>query len=513
MTDLTWWQRGIIYQVYPRSFQDSDGDGIGDLQGIIQRLDYIKALGADIVWISPIFPSPMKDFGYDISDYRGIDPMFGTHRDFDALIAAAHTRGLKVLLDFVPSHTSDQHPWFVDSRSSRDHPKRDWYIWRDAQPDGSPPTNWISEFGPTTWAWDETTGQYYLHIFLASQPSLNWRNPQVQAEMLDTMRFWYQRGVDGFRVDAITHAAPDVARGDHPENPDWHDGMNPSQRLLKAHSKNQPFNFDIVRMMRRVTEEFPGRLLLGETDGTLAEVTRYYGADMDGFQLPFNFALLDVEWTVPVLVRTIENYVAALPRDGWPTWVIGNHDCIRIASRVGHDRARLAMTLLLCLRGTPTIYQGDELGIENADIPADKVQDPWEIQVPGKGLGRDPVRTPMPWDASNGAGFTTGTPWLPVAVPRDGPVSLQGPGSVVDYVLQLIALRQGTDALLRGAYRTVTATDDVLIFARDGADQTILIALNFSDHTQPAPSGDTLLSSHDGTGPLAPHEARILRAH
>ncbi|RYH04065.1 DUF3459 domain-containing protein [Salipiger sp. IMCC34102] len=510
MTDLQWWQREIIYQVYPRSFQDSDGDGIGDLAGITRRLDYIRDLGAGVVWISPIFPSPMKDFGYDITDYRGIEPMFGDLDDFDALIEAAHARGLKVLLDFVPSHTSDQHPWFVESRSSRDNPKRDWYIWCDPMEDG-PPTNWISEFGPTTWNWDEATGQYYLHIFLDSQPSLNWRNPQVQDEMLETMRLWYARGVDGFRVDAITHIAPDVDKGDHPPDPDWQEGMNPSGRLSKVHSKNQPFGYETVRMMRRVTEETPGNLLLGETDGTLDNVMSYYGDDLDGFHLPFNFRLLDIEWTVPNIRETVEAYEAALPEGAWPTWVIGNHDCIRIASRVGARRARLAMTLMLCLRGTPTIYQGDELGIPSAKIPPDKVQDPWEKQVPGQGLGRDPSRTPMPWDDSEGAGFTDGDPWLPIEVPPDGPVSAQDAGSMLAYVRRLIALRQSSDALLQGAYRTLGAEEDLYVFAREAEGERLVIALNFADTPRPAPDGDTVLSSHDATGPLVPGEARILR--
>ncbi|SEP63158.1 alpha-glucosidase [Loktanella sp. DSM 29012] len=514
MTDLTWWQRGIIYQVYPRSFQDSDGDGIGDLRGITQRLDHIVDLGADIVWISPIFPSPMKDFGYDISDYRGIDPMFGTLADFDAMIDAAHARGLRVLLDFVPSHTSDQHPWFVESRSARNSDKRDWYIWRDAGPDGGPPTNWISEFGPSTWAWDDQTQQYYLHIFLTEQPALNWRNPAVQAEMLDTMRFWYDRGVDGFRVDAITHAAPDVDKGDHPVNPDWHDGMNPSLRLLKVHSKNQPMNYDIVRMMRAVTQEYPDRLLLGETDGTLAEVTSYYGTQGDGFQLPFNFALLDIPWTVPEIVRTVEAYEAALPDTGWPTWVVGNHDCIRIASRVGSDLARVALTLLLTLRGTPTVYQGDELGMQSADIPPELVQDPWEKQVPGKGLGRDPARTPMPWDDSAQAGFTDGTPWLPVFTPPDGTVAGQAAGdTMLAYVKRLTALRQTTPALLSGEYRTISAADDLLVYARGSGDDAIIICLNFADAPRdPGLSGHTLLSSANAAdGPLHPSEARLIR--
>lgn len=521
-TAQEWWKTGIIYQIYPRSFQDSDGDGIGDLRGIESRLDYLVDLGIDAIWISPIFPSPMTDFGYDISDYRGIDPMFGTLEDFDRLVAATHRRGLKLILDFVPSHTSEKHPWFVEARSSRTSARRDWYIWRDAKPDGSPPTNWISEFGPSAWTWDAGTGQYYLNIFLSEQPALNWRNPEVQAEMLDTMRFWYMRGVDGFRVDAITHVAPDPDKGDHPPNPAWRAEMNPSQRFLKVHSKHQPAGFDYVRMMRQVTEEFPDRVLIGETDGELKEVMAYYGADFDAFQLPFNFTLQDAPWELPEIVRRIEAYEAALPEGAWGNWVLGNHDCARIASRAGPAQAAVAATLLLTLRGTPTLYQGDELGMESAVIPPEAVQDPWEKQVPGLGLGRDPARTPMPWEPGQTHGFSNSQPWLPVFVPAEGDAATQraDPASMLNHVRALIVLRRKTPALTLGSYETITAQDGVYVFARHLDGDSYHVCLNFTDTPRPCPvSGEVVLSSyvHEGdgaahAGQIAPHGALILKA-
>lgn len=520
-TAQEWWKTGIIYQIYPRSFQDSDGDGVGDLKGIESRLDYLVDLGIDAIWISPIFPSPMADFGYDVSDYRGIDPMFGTLEDFDRLVAATHGRGMKLILDFVPSHTSDQHPWFLDARSSRTSAKRDWYVWRDAKADGSPPTNWISEFGRPAWTWDEGTGQYYLNIFLSEQPALNWRNPEVQAEMLDTLRFWYARGVDGFRVDAITHIAPDPDKGDHPDDPDWREHMDPSYRYLKVHSKHQPDGLDFVRMMRRVTDEFPDRVLIGETDGKLHDVMAYYGEDFDAFQLPFNFTLQGAPWEMPEIVRRVEAYEAALPDGAWGNWVLGNHDCTRIASRAGPAQAAVAATLLLTLRGTPTLYQGDELGMESAVIPPEAVQDPWEKQVPGRGLGRDPARTPMPWGPGQAHGFSEGDPWLPVFVPAAGDATTQRAevGSLLNYVRALIALRRETPALTLGSYETVTAQDGVYIFARRLDGDSYHVCLNFTGETKPCPvAGEIVLSSFgsqgNGTGQMdriAPNGAVIVK--
>ena len=514
-----WWKTAVVYQIYPRSFQDSNGDGVGDLAGIVTRLDAMVALGVDAIWISPIFPSPMADFGYDVSDYCGIDPMFGTLEDFDHLVAAAHERGLKVILDFVPSHSSDQHPWFVESRSSRDNPKRDWYIWRDAKPDGSAPNNWISEFGGPAWTWDPATQQYFLHIFLPDQPALNWRNPEVRAAMLDSVRFWYDRGVDGFRVDAIGHVAPDADGGDHPANPDWLEHMGPARSHIQIHAAHQPLAYEIVREMRAITEAYPDRVLIGETCGTLDQVMSYYGEELDAFHMPFNFALLQARWDAATIAGIVDTYEAALPAGAWPNWVLGNHDCGRIASRAGRDQARVAATLLLTLRGTPTLYQGDELGMESAPIRPEEVQDPWEKRVPGLGLGRDPARTPIPWEEGATAGFTTGKPWLPVHLPRGGTAAAQAadPDSMLSFVRALLALRRDEPALSLGDYRTLAATDGVYGYERRLGDRAVTVWLNFTGEAKPLPAaGKVMLSSdpaRDRAAPataLAPNEALIL---
>jgi alpha-glucosidase len=523
MAGNDWWKGGVIYQIYPRSFMDSNGDGIGDLAGITARLDHLSGLGIDAIWISPIFPSPMADFGYDISDYCAIDPMFGTMADFDALLAAAHARGLRVLLDLVPGHTSDRHPWFQDSRSARDAARRDWYVWHDPAPDGGPPNNWISEFGGPAWTLDAASGQYYLHIFLPEQPTLNWRNPAVAKAIADAMRFWFDRGVDGFRVDAFENLVVDAAFCDNPPNPDWTPPLGPARSLLGKRTKHQPELIGIAQTMRRIAAEYtPERLLIGEAYGDLDEVVRYYGPALDGFQQPFNFQLIGLDWTPEVVAQVISGYEAALPEGAWPNWVLGNHDRARVASRVGLAQARVAMTLLLTLRGTPTIYQGDELGMENVAIPPDRVQDPWEVNVPGHGLGRDPVRTPIAWAAGPGAGFTTGAPWLPIDTRPAVTVAHQqdDPHAMLGYTRRLLALRRAEPALAQGDIHVLHADDCVLAYRRAAPDggAGLAIALNFSDRPQPLPdglAGEMLLSSAElvppAAGPLAPNEARVLR--
>ncbi|WGH79237.1 alpha-amylase family glycosyl hydrolase [Jannaschia ovalis] len=520
MTDRgrEWWKTGVIYQIYPRSFQDSDGDGVGDLAGIESRLDHLVDLGVDAVWISPFYPSPMADFGYDVSDYTGVDPLFGTLEDFERLIAAIHARGLKLLLDFVPSHSSDQHPWFQASRSARDDPKRDWYVWRDPAPDGGPPTNWIAEFGGSTWDWDDATEQYYLHSFLPEQPTINWRNPAARAAMLDAIRTWFDRGVDGFRVDAIEHAAPDPEKGDNPVDPDWDGGGGPARAHLGAASKHQPEVFRVVDEMRRLAERYdPPRLLVGEAYGRLEEVVRYYGAEgLHGFQLPFNFLLIGAEWDPRVIAGLVEAYEAALPEGAWPNWVLGNHDRHRIASRAGRAQAGVAATLLLTLRGTPTIYQGDELGMENVEIPPDRVQDPWEKRVPGQGLNRDQVRTPLAWDGTAHGGFTTGAPWLPMDLRPAVTVEAQrgDPASMLNLHRRLLRLRRAEPALTLGDYRTISVDDASFRFARSHGSRRIGVALNLSDRPRPVDlNGATLLSTTGDdalTGDLAPNEGRVV---
>jgi alpha-glucosidase len=483
--DARWWQAATIYQVYPRSFQDSDGDGIGDLPGITARLDHVAALGVDALWISPIYPSPMADFGYDVADYRDIDPRFGTLTDFDALLARAHDLGLRVLLDFVPNHSSDQHPWFVASRSSRNDPKRDWYIWRNAATDGGPPNNWISDFGGPAWTWDEATEQYYAHAFLPEQPDLNWRNPDLRAAMLDAMRFWFDRGVDGFRIDVLWHMVKAADFRDNPPNPDYHPGLGEMHKVLQRHSTDQPEVHAIAAEMRALADLYPGdRVLIGEIYLPVPRLMTYYGsATAPEVHLPFNFQLIDAAWNAATLATIIAEYEAALPPGGWPNWVLGNHDRPRIATRIGEAQARVAAMLLLTLRGTPTLYYGDEIGLADVAIPASDVQDPRELREPGIGLGRDPVRTPMPWDAGDGAGFTTGTPWLPLnpdhAV-RNVAAQQDDPGSMLSLTRSLLALRRKHPALSIGRISEITGEDDVLRFEREGGGERFVIALNLS---------------------------------
>jgi alpha-glucosidase len=515
--DQPWWRGAVVYQVYPRSFQDTDGDGVGDLRGISERLPYLAALPIDAIWISPIFPSPMLDFGYDIADYCGVDPIFGSLEDFDRLVAEAHERGLKILLDLVPSHTSDRHPWFRASRRSRDDPKRNWYVWSDPGPGGGLPNNWISEFGGPAWTWDDATGQYYLNIYLSEQPALNWRNPDVHRAMADVMRFWFRRGVDGFRVDAVEHLAPDAELRDNPLNPQWREHEGPARSHLRTFTAHQPDGYMAAKEMRRVADEFPDRVLLGEAYGTLTEVVGYYGDALDGFHLPFNFELVSAPWDARHIADFAAAYEAALPPGAWPTWVLGNHDRSRIASRIGASQARVAMMLLLTLRGTPTIYQGDELGLTDSVIPPDLVQDPWEKRVPGQGLGRDPVRTPMPWSDAPQSGFTSGQPWLPI--PHDTTVDAQErePGSMLDLTRRLLALRRGEPAIRIGAYESVELADGVLAFRRRHGQRAVTVALNLAPCSRPvALEGRVLLSTRpdrsDGAfdGRLLPDEGVIV---
>ncbi|PLS77720.1 MAG: alpha-amylase, partial [Chloroflexi bacterium] len=413
MTEHLWWQTGIVYQIYPRSFMDSNGDGTGDLQGIISRLDYLHWLGVNAIWLSPIFPSPMADFGYDVADYVDIAPIFGTLADFDQLLHAAHERGLKIMLDLVPNHSSDEHPWFVESRSSRNNAKRDWYIWRDPGPTGGPPNNWQSFFGGDAWTFDPATGQYYLHLFDTKQPDLNWRNPAVRDAIYDAMRFWLDRGVDGFRVDVIWLLIKDEQYRDNPMNPAWKPGDPPHSRQEQVYMADLPEVHDIVREMRSLLDQYHERVLIGEIYLPVPRLMLYYGTNRDEAHLPFNFQLILLPWDAQVVREAVDTYEAALPAGAWPNWVLGNHDQPRIASRVGLDQARVAQMMLLTLRGTPTCYYGDEIGMQNVPIPPHQMHDPQGKDDPAH--SRDPERTPMQWDASANAGFTSGQPWLPVA--------------------------------------------------------------------------------------------------
>ena len=492
-----WWQRGILYQIYPRSFQDTNGDGVGDLRGIRQRIGYVSSLGVDAIWLSPIFVSPMADFGYDIADYCDVDPLFGSLAEFDELVGEAHDRGLKLILDFVPNHTSDQHPWFVDSRGARAAPKRDWYIWRDPAPGGGVPNNWLSNFGGSAWEWDAASGQYYYHAFLKEQPDLNWRNPAVRAAMYDVLRFWMRRGVDGFRVDVLWHLMKDAQFRDNPPNPGYRSGQPEIERFLQTRSADQPEILGVLAEMRACVDEFPDRVLIGEIYLPLHRLMAYYGRDMQGAQLPFNFQLLDAAWSAAAIAGIVDAYEAALPPGGWPNWVLGNHDRPRIADRVGDAQARIAAMLLLTLRGTPTMYYGDEIGLGHVTIPPAEVRDPWEKREPGLGLGRDPSRTPMRWDWSAHAGFTTGTPWLPLGEGwqhHNVKAFDQDDASILELYRRLIAIRRAHPVLEHGDYRTISSDNDVLIFERFDNRDRLRILLNLSQErrTIAPPAGLTI---------------------
>ena len=476
-----WWQKDILYQIYPRSFKDSNGDGIGDLPGILEKLDYLKDLGITGVWISPFYPSPMADFGYDVSDYTGIHPLFGTMDDFDRLLSEIHKRDLKLILDFVPNHSSDQHPWFKESRSSRENSKRDWYIWKDPGPDGAPPNNWGSAFGGSGWEYDKKTGQYYYHAFLKEQPDLNWRNPEVQEAMFNEMRFWLDKGVDGFRVDVMWHMIKDEQFRDNPPNPNYTEDKSPYDKLLQAFNTDQFEVHDIVSKMRAVMDEYEERVMIGEIYLPIDKLVVYYGLDNEGAHLPFNFQLVMTKWEARKIEAAVNEYEGALPPYGWPNWVLGNHDNSRIATRIGKEQAMNAAILLLTLRGTPTMYYGDEIGMQDVKIPAGQVQDPQEKNIPGKGLGRDPERTPMQWDASENAGFTSGEPWLPV-MDNYREINVEEEEKDEESMLQLykrlIKLRVSEPALQIGKYIPVPAEGNMLSYIREYSGKRFIIALN-----------------------------------
>ncbi|MDP1027552.1 alpha-amylase family glycosyl hydrolase [Sphingomonas sp. KR1UV-12] len=498
-----WWERGVVYQIYPRSFQDSDGDGVGDLAGIAARLDHVAALGVDAIWLSPIFPSPMADFGYDVADYCGIDPLFGDLAAFDRLLAAVHARGLKLLLDFVPNHSSDRHSWFVESRSSRSNPKRDWYIWRDPASDGGPPNNWISDFGGSAWEWDDATGQYYLHAFLKEQPDLNWRNPDLKQAMLDAMRFWFDRGVDGFRIDVLWHIVKAEGLPDNPLNPDWTPARTERDRVIQLHSTDQPEAHAIAAEMRAIADCYGARVLIGEIFLPNDRHARWYGTpERPQVHLPFNFQLIENAWDASVLRSMIAAYEASLPPFGWPNWVIGSHDAPRIAARIGEAQARVAAMLILTLRGTPTLYQGDELGIGRVEIPPDRVRDPQHLRQPLLDIGRDRSRTPMPWDDSDHGGFSTVEPWLPLNPDwrtRNVAAEVADPRSMLALYRALLALRRAEPALAVGSFTLLDAPAGVLAYRREEGGRSLSILLNLTDHDVTIDwTGTPLLSTLSG---------------
>ena len=539
---LCWWQRGVIYQIYPRSFKDTTGNGIGDLQGIIEKLDYLNdgstglttsgtqaSLGVDAIWLSPIYPSPLADFGYDVANYCDVHPLFGDLATFDQLVAKAHRRDIKVILDYVPNHTSDQHPWFIESRSNRDNPKCDWYIWRDPKSDGSPPNNWGSYFGGPAWTFDEARGQYYLHQFVKEQPELNWRNSDMRAVMMDILRFWLERGVDGFRMDVVGLLIKDAELRDNPPNPNADPNLPPNDlfgRQLHVYNKDQDEVQEIIRDFRRLLDEYDDRCAIGELSLELPRWIRYYGDNGDGLHLPFNFRLMGQPWQAQAMRRSVDEMEAALPPFAWPNYVLGNHDSPRLVSRFGGQaQARVAAMMLLTLRGTPTLYYGDELGMENGVIPAEKIQDPQGINL-GAERTRDVCRTPMQWDSSPNAGFSTAEPWLPVSddyAMRNVAAQSADPTSMLNLYRRLLWYRRGSPALYGGSYRPLGAGDDCFVYLRAAGDERRLVALNFADGQRrvSAPSegaGQIVISTHldreESVSPsgleLRPHEGVIV---
>jgi len=496
-----WWRHGVIYQIYPRSFADADGNGVGDLAGITARLDHLNdgtpgSLGVDAVWLSPFYPSPLADFGYDVADYTGVDPVFGTLDDFDRLVANAHAHGIRVVIDLVPNHTSDRHPWFLESRSSRDNPKRDWYVWADSRPDGGPPNNWMSAFlrAGRAWTFDEPTGQWYLHSFTPEQPDLNWWNPEVREAMDDVMRFWLDRGVDGFRVDVAHKMARDPELLDNPlvelgsedlgGSQESRDSRRAKLKSVPRRDEDWPEVHEILRRFRRTLDAYEDRMAVGEVYLLdLERLARYYGSGQDEFHLAHNFVFLTQPWKADAFRSVVDEFSRLLPADAWPAWMLGDHDVSRIASRYdeggnGRARARVAAMLLLTLRGTPFIYMGDEIGQADGEIPPGRVVDV---------DGRDPQRTPVQWDGSPGAGFSPGAaaePWLPVG-PEAARVNAAGqrddPASMLTLYRRLIWFRKDSPALHRGSYRSLPdAPGGCYAYLRTAGDERLLVALNFT---------------------------------
>jgi len=495
MNNELWWRGAVIYQVYPRSLMDSNGDGIGDLKGIISKLDYIKSLGVDAVWISPFFKSPMKDFGYDISDYRNVDPLFGTLEDFDELIAEAHELGLKIVIDQVLSHTSDQHAWFKESRSSCDNDKQDWYVWADAKPDGTPPNNWLSIFGGSAWQWDPRRGQYYLHNFLESQPDLNFHNPEVRKQILDEVHFWLKRGVDGFRLDAINFCFHDQQLRDNPSKPESErKGLgftedNPYAFQHHVYDKTQPENIAFLGEIRALLDQYPGAVSLGEigAENSLETMADYTHGE-DRLHMAYSFELLVDNFSAQYIRETVDTLEKGIG-NGWPCWSISNHDVVRVMSRWGGDnqapaKAKLLNALIFSLRGSICSYQGEELGLPEVELEFSQLQDPYGITFWPSFKGRDGCRTPMPWTATSElAGFTEGKPWLPVpAEHRALAVDLQEEceNSVLNAYRTFLQWRKQHAVLKFGSLEFFDSDPDVLGFTRTYQGKAMRMYFNLS---------------------------------
>jgi alpha-glucosidase len=534
-----WWRGAVIYQIYPRSFMDSNGDGIGDLPGIIDKLDYIASLNVDAIWLSPFFTSPMHDFGYDVADYRGVDPMFGSLEDFDRLVEAAHARGLKVTIDQVLSHTSDQHAWFAESRASRDNPKADWYVWADPRPDGTPPTNWQSVFGGSAWQWDTRRCQYYLHNFLASQPDLNFRNPEVIEAIVEEVRFWLDRGVDGFRLDAINFCT----HGELRDNPPRHEAVesflgvrpdNPYGFQQHLYDKTQPENLAFLERLRALLDEYPGTTSVGEVgDDDSLNVMAAYTQGGNRLHMAYSFDLLGKRYDPEFLHRTLTDMESSIG-DGWPCWALGNHDVPRVATRWHAEddaaRLRLYLAFLLTQRGSVCLYQGEELGLPEAELTLEQLVDPAGITFWPAYKGRDGCRTPQPWRAEGRhGGFSAGQPWLPLPEKHLGLAMNRqdaDPASLLNAYRAFLAFRREHVALVKGEVRYHPVRDDVLCLERRhpgrAPRERLLIALNFSaeprtldapPQASPLDDAPALVNGtwRDGQLHLPPHGVAIAR--
>ncbi|MCZ6739147.1 MAG: alpha-amylase family glycosyl hydrolase [Actinobacteria bacterium] len=488
-----WWREAVFYQIYPLSFSDSDGDGFGDLTGIISKLDYLSdTLGVDALWLSPFYRSPMRDWGYDISDHTDVDPLFGDVHTAERLIEEAHRHGLRVIVDYVMNHTSDEHPWFIEARSSRESSKRDWYVWSDPKPDGSPPNNWVSVFSGPAWTLDEASGQFYRHTYLPHQPDLNWRNEETVQAALDVARFWLDRGADGFRLDAAHQMMKDPRERDNPPVPDgyerpWKD-MGEYDDFVHLYDLGHQDIHDVHRLFRSVVDSYPHHpYTVGEIHiFDLPEWATYYGENLDQLHMPFNFHLMACDWDAGSLRVLIETVLWHVPPGGWTNWTLGNHDENRLATRLGAENARLAALLLLTLRGTPFLYYGDELGMQDVEIAAGEGKDPWGENV--SFLSRDGARTPMQWDSSADAGFGSDQPWLPVNADYkrvNVQFELEDPGSMLNLYRRLLAYRKSSKPLRSGSFLThPSSNEDVYVFERSANSETVIVAINLSSEVQ-----------------------------